>query len=320
MVEVRRLGSLAFMLVLGCAPPPVGADPETSSESTGGDAAQPCEPGEVQVLEITDICQSYCTTLPASCGEAPSCDPACNWDLCQTVDCSGEVTELCSLLEPETGWACVRGFGPCNPWLDECPRDEQCVPFTGSPAVEWWTGARCAAPQTAKVGEPCSRLEGPYDGIDTCAGGAVCWDVDPDTQLGTCIPLCTGAPHQPSCPLGSRCALADPMWAAFCLPPCDPFVNGCSSGYACSVVGDTFACMPAASDVAAQGQPCEHPNECATGLACVGAEQLPGCAGDRCCTGFCDLDAPACSPGSICTSALGDPPDGFAHVGVCVPS
>ncbi|MFO7562076.1 MAG: hypothetical protein R6X02_05490 [Enhygromyxa sp.] len=288
---------------------------ESSTQETGAEESS-CEPESIRVLQYSDVCESGCRPLPESCGDAPSCDPACNWDLCETVDCIGEVTDVCGSLAGEvTGWGCSKGFGPCNPWLEECPDGEQCVPHGGALATEWWTLARCAAEQSAKLGEPCSRLEGVFDGIDTCEAGAVCWDVDPDTELGTCIPLCTGAPHAPLCPEGSQCVLADPMWAGFCLPACDPFADNCTPGYTCTLVGDALACMPVASETAELGGTCEHPNDCGSGLACVGADRLPGCAGERCCAIYCDLDAPECSPGELCNPTSSD-----SKIGLCLPA
>ncbi|HLT37110.1 MAG TPA: hypothetical protein VK034_12525 [Enhygromyxa sp.] len=230
-----------LILACGCGSQAVGDGSETSSQD------DPCGPGEVLVLEVTDVCGSYCAPLPTSCGDAASCDPACQWDLCKTVDCVGEVSRDCDSpgSDPVFGWVCVQGFGSCNPWLGECPDDEQCVPYAPSPTADGWTSARCAPPQTDNIGEPCTRLGAVFEGLDTCEGGAVCWDVDPDSKLGLCIPLCSGAPHDPICPSGSQCVLADPMWAGFCLPPCDPQASDCTTGYACTQVGDALACMPA---------------------------------------------------------------------------
>lgn len=336
MVEIRRARIFVLLIACGCGPKSAsdgedssegedtssGTDAseedwsedtsEDSAEDTGPKEPKSCEPGWVLVLEFSDICSSYCMPLPASCGDAPSCDPACNWDLCQTVSCMGEVTEICDSFSwvEETGWGCPTRFGPCNPWLiQHCVPDEQCVPYGPWSADEWWTSARCMQGQTAKIGEPCSRLQGIYDGVDTCEAGAVCWDVDPDTALGICVPLCSGAPHDPSCPPGSACVLAHPMWAAFCLPPCDPFADECSPGYACTLVGETLACMPAASQTAALGQPCEHPNECGSARACVDA-----CAGEHCCVEFCDLQAPACPEPTSCVPISSDP---SSQLGVC---
>ncbi|WAS97992.1 hypothetical protein [Nannocystis punicea] len=43
-------------------------------------------------------------------------------------------------------------------------------------------------------------------GEDTCDEGLQCWNVDPDTSVGTCLAMCTGTWDAPSCPgQGQEC-------------------------------------------------------------------------------------------------------------------
>lgn len=285
-------------------------------------AQEDCAPGTTPFVELSDICVSGCVPLPASCGDAPSCDAACNWDLCHTVACEGEQTVDCwGDAGPLSGWVCQ--FSTlCNVWLQDCPAGEKCRAY--SPTHSWWTTIGCVFedPIAAKVGEPCERSGGIYAGLDSCERGAVCWDVDPLTNLGTCAALCDGAPHDPICPEGSACVLVDPMRAAFCLEPCDPLApDPCTPGYVCTLVADALACLPAQAAPAAVAEPCERPSDCAAGLACVPGERLPACVGAACCTPFCELEqlgagCPAQAPS--CAPALSDAPPGSAHVGVCV--
>lgn len=290
-----------------------------------------CGPGTTCVIYSSDICSIGCAELPPSCGDAPSCDPACQWDLCKTVDCQGIVSSADTLCSnsfdapmPVDAWLCSTGFGPCNLWLEDCPEGEKCRPTDGGgPEPGWWTTSSCAIPGAAAVGQPCVRDNGVYAGDDDCELGAICWDVDEISGEGTCVPLCTGAPHEPLCPGDSRCALLDPMWAAVCLPPCDPLggpiATPCGPAYTCAKVGDTLACLPERVAPANLGETCERANDCAPGLACVEGGQIPGCAGERCCTPFCSLAAPACPAQTpSCAPALAQAPAELADVGLCL--
>lgn len=281
-----------------------------------------CEAGSTCVLWQSDGgCSLGCVPLPPSCGGAPSCDAACNWDLCGTASCAGEAAADdfgCLLEVPQTvvAWQCLQAFGPCNPWLEQdCPDTEKCQPI----GDDWWTTSTCRAPaaESAAIGEPCNS-EGTFSGEDNCQAHATCWDIDPQTNVGTCVALCGGAPHAPICPPGTACALADPMWAAFCLPVCDPLIDDCTTGQACIQMSETFACAPLDEQPVTNGEVCDAPNDCADGLVCVEASRLPSCAGERCCTAVCNLDAPNCSPEAPnCTPALTQSPAELAHVGLC---
>jgi hypothetical protein len=341
MDALQRLGRIASMVLVGACGPQVGAGSvgtagesmsSTSSDnmdesSTAGalddlpdrpgwDLPTPvtdcgCEPGSVCVIIWADFgCSVGCRSLPDSCGDAPSCDPACNWDLCQHVHCNGEQTldEFCSLTHyTVTGWACNQGM-LCNPWLDECPRGEGCHPYDGGTGDPWWRSTRCYWPGNAPsaVGQACVREGGPFSAQDNCENHAICWNVDEDTGVGTCIPLCGNAPHDPSCPIGTDCVFADVMDAAFCLPACDPFADSCALGYRCTKVGDALACMPSAPASVGLEQPCMVPSQCEDTLACI----------DGACVALCNLDAPVCPPElPTCVDAQTN----VAHVGVCSP-
>ena len=56
-------------------------------------------------------------------------------------------------------------------------------------------------------------------GIDDCDLGSMCWDVDPETNMGTCVPLCTGTWAEPTCEdPGLQCSVIEPGVLAVCVP------------------------------------------------------------------------------------------------------
>jgi hypothetical protein len=59
---------------------------------------------------------------------------------------------------------------------------------------------------------------------------------------------------------------------------------------------------------------CSEDQECDSG-ACVDAESLLECAGERCCSPWCDIMAPTCAMGLECIAVGAADPN--ANVGVC---
>jgi hypothetical protein len=234
----------------------------------------------------------------------------CVWDLCHTTVCIGFETMDCAPFGPNPveGFVCAIGYGPCNLWIQNCVADEKCSP-TGSDTFWDWPAECQPGMGEAGPGDPCTIEDGIYSGEDDCEKRAMCWDVDPVTLEGTCVPLCRNNPIEPECPEGDRCVMTDPMDFAVCLPPCDPFAPGCTPDQLCTAVGENLACVPAAPVLAGQGEACEHPNDCVAGLACI----------DGSCAAFCDLDLPLCPGNQTCERFYGffATPPGLEHVGLC---
>jgi hypothetical protein len=71
------------------------------------------------------------------------------------------------------------------------------------------------------------------------------------------------------------------------------------------------------------GAPCFYINGCNAGLFCTAAEEVPGCAGEACCSEFCDINLPnSCAgmaDGQVCIPwwEMGMAPMGLEHVGAC---
>ncbi|MCY0986848.1 hypothetical protein OV203_06930 [Nannocystis sp. ILAH1] len=114
-----------------------------------------------------------------------------------------------------------------------------------------------------------------------------------------------------------------------CLAGCSPLDPVCPAGASCLMAGsvdDQFFCVDAADPVRLEyGAACLVENQCGAGLLCMPNAHVPGCAGDRCCTNFCDLaEMEACpaAPGQVCAPWPGpyldwEPPPGLENVGFC---
>ena len=198
----------------------------------------------------------------------------------------------------------------CDYWAQDCPDGEACKPWAND-GSEVWNAHRCTAVDDAPdlPGEPCEAVDSGWSGIDSCDLGAFCWNVDPDTNTGTCVPQCEGTELEPICPEGTRCLISDGEALTLCLPACDPLAPDCDEGQGCYPgSNDDFVCLREGEGVFANGQ---H-TSCAPGsfLSAKG------------CVSFCDLTAKTpCEEGSVCTPFFEDEaPAAYANVGGCLPA
>ncbi|MBC8067026.1 MAG: ribulose phosphate epimerase [Deltaproteobacteria bacterium] len=219
------------------------------------------------------------------------------------------------------------GSFECDIWAQDCPAGMKCMWWAddGGPA---WNALRCfdVVDDPNGVGEPCTVVDSQVSGIDDCDYRSMCWEVDPDTLMGTCRSLCHGSEAYPTCDDPCEtCPIGGSGFFVMCLPSCDPVVQDCRDDYGCYPQGEGFQCFADASgDSGAPGEPCEFPNVCDPGSACIGAELVPECQGSGCCSPFCDLaaadDCAASIPGTVCTPWFsGGQSNGCvaATVGVC---
>jgi hypothetical protein len=220
------------------------------------------------------------------------------------------------------------GFA-CDIEAQDCPPGQKCMPYD-SDGSGWWDATACFYVHRDPVGlgEPCEWEGMPWSGQDDCGFAQVCWSFEPGDG-GVCKGLCLfedpKEPWNPSC--------EDPNAIPFygcqecfctCETQCDPLIQGCAPGQACTSTGDIFTCVPDASgDLGAYGDECEFINVCDPGLACVPPELVPGCSGVGCCSPFCDVTEPNTCPGAAegqeCVPWYepGDAPAGLENVGVC---
>lgn len=218
----------------------------------------------------------------------------------------------------------------CDLWNDDCPRGEKCMPWAND-GGNAWNSTRCSPvdEDPHEVGEPCTVEESPVSGIDDCVANAMCWNVDTETNMGTCVGFCTGSRAQPLCPDGSSCSLTGDGVLILCIPTCNPLASDCPDGQGCyPYISGEFACFLDESQFEGwPGAACEYINACQPGLFCADGQLVPGCASTGCCAPYCDrsdgmADATcdAALPGTTCTAwyGIGEAPPGLENLGVCV--
>jgi hypothetical protein len=221
----------------------------------------------------------------------------------------------------------------CDPWADmDCPEGQKCSHY--ATMGEFLDAAKCVPVMgDQQPGEPCIIQGVPpgLTGLDDCAAGSMCWDVDPDTDTGYCVALCKSGPdYEPVCADGTTCEL----FAAYsiCRFECDPLKAAADCpgpNQSCLELGSGtgFVCRGRTSeDAHPQGTACEW-FHCDAGLFCAETAKVPGCLdpnADGCCTAFCDVDQPNTCPdqgmGVECVPWFepGMAPPGYEHVGQCV--
>jgi hypothetical protein len=243
-----------------------------------------------------------------------------------TVADSGSAgDDVVFLLEPDGGGVEFE----CDLFAQDCPEGEKCMPWSNDGST--WNATRCS-PIDGNPGQPgdeCTVEGSGTSGIDSCDLGSMCWDVDPKTNMGLCVAMCTGDEANPICDdPDTTCSIANDGAIVLCLLACDPIVQDCPEGNACYPVAEDWVCGPDASgEMGGYGDPCEFINVCDAGLMCLDASATPGCEGAvGCCTEVCDTTDPAgdaqctgAAEGQVCTPWYeeGAAPPGYEDVGAC---
>lgn len=216
----------------------------------------------------------------------------------------------------------------CDLWAQDCMDGFKCMPWASDGGGSW-NATRCSPldPDPNAVGDPCTVEGSGVSGIDDCDIGAMCWDVDAETNMGTCIELCSCAEDFPVCNTpNTQCAISNDGVLILCLPVCNPLDEAaCPDGQGCYGVGDSFQCAPDASGgVGAVGDECNFINACDPGTFCSSSDNVPGCDAGAvgCCSSFCTLgDDGMCLAGQACVPWFeqGQAPDEcLGTVGACV--
>lgn len=216
----------------------------------------------------------------------------------------------------------------CNPFAQDCPPCEKCMPWANDGGGAW-NADRCVPieQEPRAPGEECTVYGNGASGMDDCERGAMCWYVDPKTNLGTCVALCTGSEANPACAdPGTICIVSNDGVLPLCLAVCDPIAQDCPVGQACREVEGAWVCaFDASGDTGGYGESCYY-ESCAPGLVCLDAGANPNCTERGCCTEICDLADPAgdaqCTgapEGQICQPWYepGTAPRGYEDVGIC---
>jgi hypothetical protein len=217
----------------------------------------------------------------------------------------------------------------CDLWTQDCPEGEKCMPWANDGGNSW-NATRCSPlePDAGGPGEPCTVEGSGVSGIDDCQLGAMCWNVDGETNMGECAAFCIGDEANPSCANEcEQCFISGSGVLILCLPQCDPIAQDCGEGSGCYPDFQSFSCGPDVSgEAGAVGEPCEFVNACDPGSACIDSDLVPGCEDPTgCCAPFCDVDGPpvcdALLPGSSCLPWEGGQPAeacvGPGTIGVC---
>ncbi len=208
----------------------------------------------------------------------------------------------------------------CSTFLQNCPAGEKCTVRRDDGAYQRMVCVPIVD-DPAGHGEPCMREGGANSGRDTCDFGMLCWRIDAETEVGTCIDYCLGSSWAPHCDLDQYCAQSSSD-LAICLPECNPLAQDCPAGDGCYGDFSRFACWPDASQGNGNfGEPCEFINACAPGLECLGGTAFPACQASGCCTYFCDASAAAPCPEEFdCYPVYesGHAPPGEENYGYCV--
>lgn len=241
-----------------------------------------------------------------------------------TTGLADDTTGLASTGEPEVIFVPIPDVGEdddCDIFAQDCPPGLKCTAWNSKGETWGWNATSCKPVVDDPVGidETCHVVGSGYSGIDDCPVGAMCWDVDPKTNQGVCVPFCVGSEDTWVCedPMRQCFACGDFNNCAWrlCLPVCDPLDQDCPEGQACYWLGNAWGCGPDASgDAGANGDPCDFINECDPGLVCLLDSGV--------CSEVCDLDDMQCAgaiEGQVCLPWYedGEAPPGYEDLGVC---
>jgi hypothetical protein len=213
----------------------------------------------------------------------------------------------------------------CDVFAQDCPEGMKCAAWANDGGGVW-NDAHCVpvADDPVQVGEPCTALEDGTSGLDDCEAGAMCWGVDLDTLMGTCVALCTGTADDPMCAdEAASCAISNDGFLNLCLPVCNPLGDDCADGEGCYPVGGTFQCaVDASGGSGAQNDACMFLNGCEPGFGCLNPDVVTGCEDVGCCSAFCDIGDPTECTDLVGMSCIrwyeeGQAPAGLESLGVC---
>jgi hypothetical protein len=229
--------------------------------------------------------------------------------------------EIPFIIKPDGN---ATGTITCDQFEQNCPPGQKCMPWAEGGGGAW-NATKCVDITGDGVpGEPCTTVGGGVSGMDDCAPGAMCWDVDINGH-GICRAQCTGSAESPVCPPKFSCAISAEAVLILCLPDCDPLLQDCPGDNLCIPTGDKFTCvLDDSGEMGAANDPCEFANACDKGLMCLNtASASTACDQNSsgCCQPFCKFpDSPCPNPDQQCLQWF-DPmqpiPPGSEDIGVC---
>lgn len=196
----------------------------------------------------------------------------------------------------------------CDGFAQDCPAGEKCVPTIEGGST--WNCVQCV-PVLGDHGPGDACIHDDESWTDDCDGSSWC-------LAGLCHAFCGGTADNPSCEPHEGCVIANEGAINLCATQCDPIAQSCDEGQACYATTGGLVCF--VPDPSADAEICETVNDCPAGWQCILGTFLPECAGETCCTPWCDMGAPDCSdkPGTECISFFREGLlFGFEHIGVC---
>ena len=303
------------------------ADPDTGTEEsdTGMEESETIEPSPCDACADDQLCVG----LPWSdaCGlgfgydvecrdSDPSCEDALCSDTCLDAVCGAnfQCVPACSFVEGVELWCDPSATdSTCDPLSQDCPEGEKCVPYASTGNA--WDANKCV-PVTGDraVGEPCT-YGGSVEATDDCDATSWCFGTDLE-NMGTCASMC-GLDH--ACQEDHSCFVANEGSINVCLADCLPLLpNTCAEGELCRWWSDTFSCLPTGETLEPDAE-CTFTTPCGAGQFCVSAAVIEGCAGEGCCTDYCDLSQPdpCMAPESCRELGAAEEPE-FADIGGCL--
>jgi hypothetical protein len=284
-----RRTTLALVL-LGCGPS-VAIDPvnDGQDDATGGSTS----PGPMTSPTTS-------STTSTTTGTTVPPDPSTTTDP-STGSASDDGATFISWPETESDTVCLQAC-ECDVIDQDCADGEKCVPWAND-GGDLWNANRCVAiePEGSVPGEPCTVVNSPVSGVDSCDASSLCVNVDPKTLQGVCAPFCELGDDGPWCSDGAECMQSNDGTVAICLPTCDPLAFACADGEGCYLVGEAWYCLRV-------GAPVQYvdmlPAHCEPGSTAIPLDSQSFCdpESDVCCAQVCDIDQPACAPPYSCIS------------------
>lgn len=219
--------------------------------------------------------------------------------------------------------------GECDLFAQDCGEGTKCNAWSSDGSI-FPDGAKCVPMGDKLPGEPCTVENKFGSGLDDCAAGSICLDID-NSGMASCISYCSGSMDAPQCPdPESRCSFLFEPTVPLCFTSCDPLVQNCGAAETCvpniaALGAPYFVCMPRVFDeIPGQyGDPCAALSNCDPSFLCIFAENVPACSNTYCCSSYCELDKPdTCStfdPLLACVPWFepGQATPGYENVGIC---
>ena len=332
MTTNSTISSLLFgVILLACVERPLAVDAtgdggSSTSGSGGASSGVPTSTGQSSGTELPPG-----TTTGAGMGPGTGTGPdtgttsSAGSGTFTSEESGGFISGGTGTGDTDCGFVCdTQGAGPCDLFGQDCPEGAKCTLV--SEGGGWWSGTKCV-PVTGdgQPGDACLAID-PGSGLDDCAEGKLCWDLDVMDQ-GICVEPCSTFDPVVPCtdPNKFGCVVLSEGFG-LCYPGCDPLIQDCPPEDVCIPSGDLMVCVPDASGAGGQVfDPCEFANACDAGLLCLNPSAAIECDANAggCCMPFCDLSDPnVVCPGSgvSCVSLYeeGMAPPQYVEVGICV--